>query len=186
MRPGSDYERRWKSLEDILQVRHHKLLPGGQASVFIKKKKKKLCSNTETPNAFACYCWLLSVIMVKSSRRKKTKVSTTIETFTKNICLQLLQVKGRKGSNPRRLLRCSQGPESRRLKRVRSVTLSLRHKMLGLERPQNSLDQHPPLSKKRLCLREGNNFLKAPQSVSGRARTSPDQVWTITRCCSAT
>lgn len=58
--------------------------------------------------------------------------------------------------------------------------------MLELERPQNSLDQHPQLSKKRLCLREGNNFLKIPQSVNGRARTSPDQVWTVTRCCSAT
>lgn len=116
MQPGRDCERKWKSREDILQVRHHELLPGGQASVFIKKK---VGSNTETHNAFAS-------VGAKSSRYEKTKIFTT-ETFTKKNCRQLLQVKGRKGSNLRRLLRCSQGPESRSLKRARSVMLSLRH-----------------------------------------------------------
>ena len=56
MWPGRDYERRWKSREDILWVRRHKLLPGGQASVFIKKKKVVLKHrNTQ------CFCILLMV-----------------------------------------------------------------------------------------------------------------------------
>ena len=80
----------------------------------------------------------------------------------------------------------------RSLKRARSVTLSLRHtkcwnwkdlrihwtNILSFQRKNflSERKEHPQLSKKRLCLREGNNFLKIPQSVSGRARTSPDQV----------
>lgn len=176
MQPGRDCERKWKSCEDILQVRHHKLLPGGQASVFITKK---LCSNTETPNTFAS-------VGAKSSRYKKTKIFTT-ETFTKKNLPIVALGQRQKGIKSKKIAQMQLGPRVQEPQESQKCDAeSQTHKLLELERPQNSLDQDPQLQKRRLCLREGNNFLKVPQSVNGRARISQDQVWTVTRCCSAT